>query len=96
MKRRDFLKYAASSFLGAGCNQYLLEENVLELSGLQSPAAQVPINQLRWQAVRRFIKTYPDIRVEPASGGGGGYQELMIRVMEGNPPDIMSFSTAET
>ncbi len=96
MERRDFLKYVAASAFAGGCGRYLPEENVLEIANLQPPAAQVPINQLMWQAVERFRETHPEVQVEPASGGGGGYQELMIRVMEGHPPDIMSFATAET
>ena len=96
MKRRDFLKYLAAGALTGGCGQYLPDKNVLEISNLQPRAAQVPINQVLWKAIDRFTEAHPDIRVEPASGGGGGYQELMIRVMEGNPPDIMSFATAET
>ncbi|MBN97891.1 MAG: hypothetical protein CME16_01400 [Gemmatimonadetes bacterium] len=96
MKRRDFLKYLGGTALSGGCGRYLPDENVLEISDLQPRAAQVPINIVKWKAVDRFKKKHPDIRIEPASGGGGGYQELMIRVMEGNPPDIMSFATAET
>ena len=96
MERRDFLKYVAASALAGGCGRYLPGENVLEIANLQPPAAQVPINQVMWRAVERFREAYPDVQVEPASGGGGGYQELMIRVMEGHPPDIMSFATAET
>ena len=96
MERRDFLKYMAASALAGGCGRYLPGENVLEIANLQPPAAQVPINQVMWRAVERFRETHPELQVEPASGGGGGYQELMIRVMEGHPPDIMSFATAET
>ena len=96
MERRDFLKYVAASALAGGCGRYLPGENVLEIANLQPPAAQVPINQLMWRAIERFRETHPEVQVEPASGGGGGYQELMIRVMEGHPPDIMSFATAET
>ena len=96
MERRDFLKYMAASALAGGCGRYLPGENVLEIANLQPPAAQVPINQVMWRAIERFRETHPDVQVEPASGGGGGYQELMIRVMEGHPPDIMSFATAET
>ena len=54
------------------------------------------INQVMWEAIDRFEATHAGTRIVPASGGGGGYQELMIRVMEGQPPDIMSFATAET
>ena len=96
MKRRDFLKYLGSTALTGGCGRYLPDEHVLEISDLQPRAAQVPINIVKWKAVDRFKKKHPDFRIEPASGGGGGYQELMIRVMEGHPPDIMSFATAET
>ncbi|MXY82861.1 MAG: extracellular solute-binding protein, partial [Gemmatimonadetes bacterium] len=96
VERRDFLKYVAASALAGGCGRYLPGENVLEIANLQPPAAQVPINQLMWRAIERFRETHPEVHVEPASGGGGGYQELMIRVMEGHPPDIMSFATAET
>ena len=96
MKRRDFLKYLAGSALMGGCGGYLPDETVMEVSSLQPRAAQIPFNQLLWKTVDLFRETHPDIRVEPASGGGGGYQELMIRVMEGHPPDIMPFATAET
>ena len=95
MNRRDVLKYLAAAF-ASGCGRYAPGENALEIANLQPPAAQVPINQLMWRAVARFRETHPEVQVEPASGGGGGYQELMIRVMEGHPPDIMSFATAET
>jgi len=96
MKRRDFLKNMAAASLASGCGRYLPNEKLMEISELQSRATQEPYNQLLWQVVDRFAKIHPDIRLEPASGGGGGYQELMIRVMEGNPPDVMSFATAET
>jgi ABC-type glycerol-3-phosphate transport system substrate-binding protein len=96
VKRRDFLKYVAAGALGGGCGRYLPDSNVMEISALQARASQLPYNQLMWKAVDRFTEKHPDMRIEPASGGGGGYQELMIRVMEGNPPDIMTFATAET
>ena len=95
MKRRDFLKYMAAGSLAGGCGRYLPDETLMEISALQSRATQEPYNQLLWKVVDRFAEIHPDIRLEPASGGGG-YQELMIRVMEGNPPDVMSFATAET
>lgn len=82
--------------LASGCGGYQPDAPVLEVSALQPRAAQLPFNQLMWKAVDQFTAEHLGIRVEPASGGGGGYQELMIRVMEGNPPDIMSFATAET
>ncbi len=96
MQRRDFLKYLAASALTGGCGAHLPNANIMEISNLQPRASQTSFNQLMWEAVDRFAQKHSHISVEPASGGGGGYQELMIRVMEGNPPDIMSFSTAET
>ena len=96
MDRRNFLKYAGGGTLAIGCGAHLPQGKVMEVSSLGPRAGQNPYNQLHWKAVDRFEKEYPDIRIEAASGGGGGYQELMIRVMEGNPPDIMSFATAET
>ena len=96
MDRRQFLHRAALGACALGCGDYLPDEGLLEISTLQSRAADLPLNHLLWDTVDRFLEAYPDLRVAPASGGGGGYQELMIRVMEGNPPDIMSFATAET
>lgn len=96
MERRQFLRSLALGALTSACGRYLPDENLLEVSTLQSRAAEIPLNQLWWQAADRLMAAHPGVRVEPASGGGGGYQELMIRVMEGNPPDIMSFATAET
>lgn len=96
MHRRQFLRCLAAGSLAGACGRYLPDEHLLEVSTLQSRAAQIPINQLWWEAADRLMGAHPGIRVEPASGGGGGYQELMIRVMEGNPPDVMSFATAET
>ena len=98
MDRRSFLKCAGAGAgaLAAGCDSHLPDEKVMEVSGLGPRAGATPWNQLHWKAVDRFEQDHPEIRIEPASGGGGGYQELMIRVMEGNPPDIMSFATAET
>jgi len=96
MERRSFIKYLGGGALAWGCGGYLPDEQVMEISTLQSRAGDVPINQLMWKTVDLFREKHPDVRLEPASGGGGGYQELMIRVMEGNPPDIMSFSTAES
>ena len=96
MERRAFLKCLGTGALACGCGRYLPDGNIVEISDLQPRAAQVPLNLLLWKAVDRFVAEHPDIRIEPASGGGGGYQELMIRVMEGNPPDVMSFATAET
>ena len=88
----------AAGTLGGGCGNYLPDEELMEISipGFQRRVSQVRINQLLWKVVDRFGEQYPHLRVEPASGGGGGYQELMIRVMEGNPPDIMSFAGADT
>ncbi len=96
MERRDFLKCLAAGALG--CGRYLPDPDLMEVSipGFQTRAAQVEITQLLWQAVDLFREKYPQIRVEPASGGGGGYEELMIRVMEGHPPDIMSFAGGDT
>jgi raffinose/stachyose/melibiose transport system substrate-binding protein len=96
MERRSFLKCLGGGALAWGCGAYIPDKSVMEISNLQSRAGQVPINQLMWKTVDRFEKEHAEIHIEPASGGGGGYQELMIRVMEGNPPDIMSFATAET
>lgn len=96
MERRAFLKCLAAGALG--CGRYLPDEDLMDVSipGFQTRAAQVEITQLLWQAVDRFREAHPQIRVEPASGGGGGYEELMIRVMEGHPPDIMSFAGGDT
>ncbi len=96
MERRSFLKCLGGGALAWGCGAYRSDAEIMEISQLQSRAGQVPFNQLMWKAVDIFEEQPPEIRIEPASGGGGGYQELMIRVMEGNPPDIMSFATAET
>jgi len=96
MDRREFLRQAALGACALGCGGNEFDAGLMEISSLQSRAADVPINHLLWAAVDRFVKTHPQVRPAPASGGGGGYQELMIRVMEGNPPDIMSFATAET
>ncbi len=96
MRRRDFLRCLAAGTLTGACGRYLPDEHRLEVSTLQSRAAEIPFNQLMWQAADRLTQAHPTFRVEPASGGGGGYQELMIRVMEGNPPDVMTFATAET
>ena len=96
MERRSFLKCLGGGALAWGCGAYRSDAEIMEISQLQSRAGQVPFNQLMWKAVDIFEEQHPEIRIEPASGGGGGYQELMIRVMEGNPPDIMRFATAET
>ena len=96
MQRRNFLKCLGGGALAWGCGSYLPDEKIMEISELQSRAGEVPFNQLMWKAVDIFEKQHPEIHIEPASGGGGGYQELMVRVMEGNPPDIMRFATAET
>lgn len=96
MDRRDFLRQAALGACALGCGGNQLDQELMEISTLQSRAADVPMNHLLWAAADRFVETHPNVRPAPASGGGGGYQELMIRVMEGNPPDIMSFATAET
>ncbi|MSR84346.1 MAG: extracellular solute-binding protein [Candidatus Latescibacteria bacterium] len=98
MKRREFLQYLAAGTLAGGCGRYLPEDDLMEVSipGFQPRAAQVEITQILWKAVDLFREKHPEIRIEPASGGGGGYEELMIRVMEGNPPDIMSFAGGDT
>ena len=96
MERREFIKCMAFGALAGGCGSYLPDQHLLEVSTLQSRAAEIPFNQLMWQAADRLTQAHPEVRVEPASGGGGGYQELMIRVMEGHPPDVMTFATAET
>ncbi len=96
MERRDFLKYLAGAAALPGCGRFAPEANALEISDLQPRAAEVAINQVMWEAIDRFEAAHTGTRIVPASGGGGGYQELMIRVMEGHPPDIMSFATAET
>jgi ABC-type glycerol-3-phosphate transport system substrate-binding protein len=96
VRRREFFRCLAAGAAAGACGRYLPDERLLEVSTLQSRAAEIPINQLLWQAADRLMEAHPGIRVEPASGGGGGYQELMIRVMEGHPPDVMTFATAET
>ena len=67
----------------SGCGSYLPEEDLMEISipEFQRRVSQVRMNQLLWKVVDRFEEKYPRMRVEPASGGGGGYQELMIRVI---------------
>lgn len=72
MHRRQFLRCLAAGSLAGACGRYLPDEHLLEVSTLQSRAAQIPINQLWWEAADRLMGAHPGIRVEPASGGGAG------------------------